>query len=287
MDVQSIKTFLTLSECQRLGACAEQLCLTKSAVSARIKQLETQLGKPLFERGPQGMVLTQAGQRFYQHAIVMQQRWERARRDIEQDEVGVGMIRIGAHPSLAQDLLLAWGGLLKEHHADLSIHLEADYSKDIIRQVAAGELDAGLIYIADTLAGLVVEEVFEERLIMVSVGPCYLEDITQENYLYLDWGWGYNAAHSELLPQLRDCRVSSGLGELGLPWLMRHGGATYLPERVAVPKLATGELCRVEAAPVFRRPVYATYASTPSDPGRLADALQALSQVASEIGARE
>ncbi|MEH6576746.1 MAG: LysR family transcriptional regulator [Amphritea sp.] len=279
MDIWSIKTFLTLAEVKRLSLCAEMLCLTKSAVSSRIKQLEMQLDQQLFERSAQGMLLTNAGQRFYQHAIAMQQRWERAKKEIKQSEDASGLIRLGAHPSLASDLLLEWGSLLNQRYANLTIHLEADYSSEIVRQVAAGALDLGLIFVADATTGLIVEQVFEYQLVMVSSSATSLQQVRSEDYLYLDWGWGYNAAHSERLPQLQNSRLSCGLAELGLPWLQKNGGTAYLPERIAAPLLDSGKLFRVEDAPLFKRPIFATYASDPLDQALLEHALDALADM--------
>ncbi|HEX7249783.1 MAG TPA: transcriptional regulator GcvA [Burkholderiales bacterium] len=46
----------------------EELFLTQSAVSRQIKELEDQLGVPLFERRHRALVLTEAGQQFYASA---------------------------------------------------------------------------------------------------------------------------------------------------------------------------------------------------------------------------
>src|SRR3954463_15911118 len=46
----------------------EELFLTQSAVSRQIKELEEQLGVPLFQRRHRALVLTEAGQQFYASA---------------------------------------------------------------------------------------------------------------------------------------------------------------------------------------------------------------------------
>jgi LysR family transcriptional regulator, flagellar master operon regulator len=279
MDLQAIKTFLTLADLKRLSLCAEQLCLTKSAVSARIKQLEEQLDQQLFSRSNEGMTLTPAGRQFYQHAMALQQRWQRAKRELSQRDSSVGLLRLGAHPSLATDLLFKWGSTLNRQEPELNIHLEADYSSEIVRQVSAGMLDIGLIFVADTTAGLVVEQAGDDRLLMVASGATSLDQVSAESYLYIDWGWGYNAAHSERLPQLQNSRLSCGFAELGLPWLLNNGGAAYLPERQVAPMLESGALSRVTDAPEFNRPIFVTYARDALDAGLLQLALDALGEV--------
>ncbi|OIN09132.1 LysR family transcriptional regulator [Oceanisphaera psychrotolerans] len=276
MDIQTLKTFLTLAEVQRLSLCAEQLCLTKSAVSARIRQLEQQLGEPLFIRGARGMQLTDAGRHFYRHAMVMHQRWIRAKLEISQKRNAAPLLRLGAHSALANDLLLAWGSTVRHRNPELELHLETGYSSEIVRQVAQGALDIGLIFVADTTAGLVVDQVLEDRLIMVSSAARRLDQVSVDNYLYLDWGWGYNAAHSEHLPQLQNSLLSFGKADLGLPWLLKNGGTAYLPTRTVEPQLTAGILWPVTGAPEFRRPIFATYAPDRPDRALLDQALQDL-----------
>src|SRR6059058_3485627 len=46
----------------------EELFVTQSAVSRQIKELEDQLGVPLFERRHRALALTEAGQQFYASA---------------------------------------------------------------------------------------------------------------------------------------------------------------------------------------------------------------------------
>jgi DNA-binding transcriptional LysR family regulator len=276
MDNWSVKTFLTLAEVKRLNECAQLLCITKSAVSSRIKQLESHLDQQLFERSSQGMALTPAGRRFYQHAQIMQQRWEHAKADIKLSEDSLGTLRIGTHMTLARDFLYPWGSILKKQHAALTLHMSADYSREIVSQVAAGKLDIGLIFVADTTSGLVVDQVHCDSLIMVSTEKIDVKAVHSRDYLYIDWGWGYNAAHMERLPHLQHCQQSSGLGEIGLAWLLHNGGSAYLPERIVRTYLAASSLYAVANAPVFNRPIFVTYPSEPQKPEMLNLARQAL-----------
>ncbi len=276
MDNWSIKTFLTLAEVKKLNESAQLLCITKSAVSSRIKQLEMHLDQTLFERSSQGMSLTAAGRRFHQHAQIMQQRWEHAKADIQLSEDSAGTLRIATHTTLAMDFLYQWGSCLKNQKANLTLHMSADYSSEIVSQVAAGKIDMGLIFVADTTSGLIVEQVFCDELVMVSKYPLNVFEVKAQDYLYVDWGWGYNAAHVERLPHLQNCLQSSGLGEIALPWLLNNGGSAYLPRRIVNRYLADQRLQLVQDAPVFNRPIFATYSSEPQNSETLAFARQGL-----------
>jgi len=262
MDIWSINTFLTLAEVKRLNECAQLLCVTKSAVSSRIKQLESHLDQTLFSRSNQGMLLTPAGHKFYQHAQVLQRRWEQAKLEIKLDDLqGGGILRIATHTTLAHDLLLMWGSELKARKPELTLHMSADYSVEIVKQVATGKVDIGLVFAADTSTGLIVEQICIDELIMVSSQACCVSDVKPSEYLYLDWGWGwgYSTAHNERLPHLEHCLQSSGLGGIGLSWLLSNGGCAYLPRRSVARHLENARLFEVTDAPNFNRPIFATY----------------------------
>ena len=50
MDIGVLKTFLEVNRTRHFGQAADNLFLTQSAVSARIRLLEQTLGVPLFSR---------------------------------------------------------------------------------------------------------------------------------------------------------------------------------------------------------------------------------------------
>lgn len=64
--IRGLRSFCVASKCLSFKHAASQLFLTPSAVSHQIKQLETQLGTPLFKRGTRTIELTSAGKQFYQ-----------------------------------------------------------------------------------------------------------------------------------------------------------------------------------------------------------------------------
>jgi DNA-binding transcriptional LysR family regulator len=63
MDIDLLKTFLEVYRTRHFGRTAENLYLTQSAVSARIRLLEETLGVPLFTRTRNDIQLTPAGTR--------------------------------------------------------------------------------------------------------------------------------------------------------------------------------------------------------------------------------
>ena len=63
--IRGLRSFCVAAKCLSFKHAASQLFLTPSAVSHQIKQLETQLGITLFNRGTRTIELTSAGKQFY------------------------------------------------------------------------------------------------------------------------------------------------------------------------------------------------------------------------------
>lgn len=90
----------------RLGGfapAAEELCITPSAVSHRIRQLETLLGEQLFERTPTGVRLSTAGQRYLQGVREAFDKLATLGRDTA---AGALHLRVGSPPTFARNLLI-------------------------------------------------------------------------------------------------------------------------------------------------------------------------------------
>ena len=61
VNLDLYKVFYTVAKCGSLTRAAEELYISQPAVSRSIKQLETQLGVPLFTRTHRGMQLSAQG----------------------------------------------------------------------------------------------------------------------------------------------------------------------------------------------------------------------------------
>jgi len=68
LDTELLKTFLEVQKTRHFGKAAENLYLTQSAVSFRIRQLEQSLGVALFTRFRNNIQLTNAGELLLPHA---------------------------------------------------------------------------------------------------------------------------------------------------------------------------------------------------------------------------
>ena len=136
MDIDLALTFLDITRSGSFIATAERLHITQTAVTARIHNLENQLGCRLFVRNRAGARLTADGERFVAYATQLVQTWEAARRDLPLPRGYGELLTLGAETSLCNPLMLAWLQRLRQqsqgkpsrHHAAPSVRRQASAS---------------------------------------------------------------------------------------------------------------------------------------------------------------
>ena len=65
MSIHRLPVFIAAARNLNFTKAAEELCISQTAISQQIKQLEQELGFELFVRSKRGVQLTPAGEAFY------------------------------------------------------------------------------------------------------------------------------------------------------------------------------------------------------------------------------
>ena len=279
MKIEHIRTFLEISDCGNFNRAAETLNVTQSTVSARVKSMEETFGRSLFKRSHKGVELTYAGQHFRQYAQNIQRLWQQAHQRVALPESFTHGIGLGSQVSLWDSLVLKWMPWMRRNAADVALHVEADYSPSLMRQLSDGLLDIGVMYNPRQTPGLIVEDLLEETLVLVATDQRKLREGWVEDYVYVDWGNEFRASHGEAFPDMETPAVSVGLGSLGLEYILQNGGSGYFPIRVVQHYLDQKKLFPVEAAPRLQRPAYVVYTENARDQETLDIALTGLREI--------
>lgn len=260
MDIDLLKTFLEINRTRHFGQTAENLYLTQSAVSARIRLLEETLGVPLFTRARNDIQLTPAGTRLLKYAESILNAWNRARQDTAlggQDKVSLA---IGASFSLWDILLQDWVNALYHELPGVALQAEALSPEVLIRRLRDGALDIAFLFEPPQMADLQVREVALIKLIMVADRPGLgAREAVSRNYIMTHWGTSFAVAHARHFPDMPPPAVRMGLGRMAQAFVLHNGGATYLAEQMASEFLESGRLHRVSDAPVIDRQIHAVY----------------------------
>ena len=260
MDIDLLKTFLEVYRTRHFGRTAENLYLTQSAVSARIRLLEETLGAPLFTRTRNDIQLTPAGTRLLKYAEAILNAWNRARQDAALGEEDKVSFAIGASFSLWDILLQDWIHRLYGAIPHVALQAEAHGTELLIRELLERALDVAFMFEPPQMAELEVREVALIKLIMVADRPgLSAREAVGSGYIMADWGTSFAIAHARHFPDMPPPAVRMGLGRMALAFLLNNGGATYLAEQMVSDHIASGRLHRVDDAPVIDRQVYVVY----------------------------
>ncbi|MFI7639225.1 LysR family transcriptional regulator [Nonomuraea sp. NPDC049400] len=146
LDLNRLKALHAVHVYGSVGAAADALMVTPSAVSQQIAKLERETGARLMERNGRGVRLTDAAGLLAEHAERILALVETAEADFEalRGEV-VGRLNIAAFPTAVRGLMPGALVALRDRHPDLWITLNEREPERVVREVARGELDLGVI----------------------------------------------------------------------------------------------------------------------------------------------
>ncbi|MGE0118461.1 MAG: LysR family transcriptional regulator [Dongiaceae bacterium] len=260
MDIELARTFLEIVATGSFIRAAQRLHVTQTTVSARIRSLEDQLGRRVFVRNKAGASLTPAGEEFLRYAPALVQIWERARHQVAVPPGRRTVLAIGGELSLWDPFLLRWLLWMKAEAPDVALRAQVGLPEGLMRRIAEGVLDIAVMYAPQILPGLRVEQLFEERLVMVTANKRARKRKGDDGYVFVDWGPDFTMQHNLRLPDLANPGVVVGLGPLGLGYILAAGGSGYFRRRAVRPHVDSGRLRLVKGAPEFRHPAYVVYA---------------------------
>jgi len=263
MDTELLKTFLEVSRPRHFGRAAENLFLTQSAISARIRQLEEALGVTLFTRTRNDIQLTPAGTRLTKYAESILSTWNRARQDAALKAEDRESLAIGGMFSLWDIVLQDWLGQIHSRFPALALLAESGAQDLLVRKLLDGALDLAFMWEPPQMAELELEEIGQIRLVLVSTAASQsIDQALREGYIRVDWGTSFAIAHGRHFPDIPPPLLRVSHGRMALALLLQgQGTSAYIAEPMVREYLANGSLHAVKDAPVLDR---AFHAVTPS-----------------------
>lgn len=279
MQINSFETFLAIEATGSFHGAARVLNITQTAVSARIKALEEALGTPLFDRGPGGTRLSEAGRQFQPYAEQMMQTWEFVSGDLKASLAGRVPLRLGAQLSVWDLVLVDVAVWLEAEQGTVPFTLNYDHAMNMGEAVARRLLDLAIVNEVPAGTGLAVEELPPERLVLVADQPLRLGRDALPLFINLEFGSEYDARLREVLPRRSRQHIVLGNALMGLRYLQKRGGMGYFPAYMAAEALAAGALHAVEGAPEISLSCRALY--LPDNPAveHIRQVLQGLQEV--------
>lgn len=146
VNLQHLRTFLTLARLENFSRTGEQVGLSQSAVSRHIGALEESLGMRLFERVGKRAVLTSAGRVLRARLETLVREADTLPRVLKDLSDGIqGDLRVGACITAANALLPQVLGLYRQNYPDVGLALQPGNSADIIESLRRSESDIAFV----------------------------------------------------------------------------------------------------------------------------------------------
>jgi DNA-binding transcriptional LysR family regulator len=282
VDIELARTFIEIVSTGSFIKAADRLHVAQTTVSARVRLLEQQLGRPLFVRNKGGASLTPAGEQFLRFAPSFVQLWQRARQQVAVPEGHRAVLTVGSEVSLWQPLLLRWVRMMRHSHPDIALRVHVDVPQDLITHVAAGLVDIAIMYAPQHRPGLEIDLLMEEELVLVTT-DLTTYDTNDPRYVHVEWGPDFSIHYAASFPDKTPSLVAN-LGPLALNYVLLEGGSGYFRLHAVQPHLTSGKLHLVPGAPHFSFPIYATHSGN-VDAATLGAALTVLRAVATAVRA--
>ncbi len=140
-----MQTLLAVVEAQNFTRAAQALSMTQPAVSHHIKQLEEELGAPLFVRSKTGLRLTSQGEIAVKYARRLKALDEKLHRELENAETGRTNLRVGITHITESNLTSAVLAKCSSEHRGLSITITTDTIKNLYEALGNYEIDLAIV----------------------------------------------------------------------------------------------------------------------------------------------
>lgn len=169
MEIRQLRYFLEAAKREHITQAASALHITQSTLSHQLRQLEAQLGTPLFDRVGRQVRLTAAGRLFSRFAL-------RALRDLEDGQLALqslndlqsGELRVGVITTYTNSLLPRAIASFATRYPGIHLHVEDLPMRQIEQRLQDGLLDIGLGFTTpDNGEHLDSEPLFTERLMLL------------------------------------------------------------------------------------------------------------------------
>lgn len=257
MTLKQIEAFYWAATLASFSLAAERLCLSQSSLSKRLGELETHLGKALFDRSGHRAVLTTAGQTLLPQARKLLRAADEVRETMSDGVAVRGVCRFGLGELSALTWLPRFVGRARERFPALLLEPHVDMGRALEERVEGGELDFAVVAGTTTRAALSSRVVREVRYQLAGT-PSLLgarravtAELLAEVALITMPGDAGSARELDNWLQLQDLEVDRRLrcnNLSAIAAMMLAGvGVAFLPEGWLLPLATRGDIVLLES----------------------------------------
>ena len=170
MEIRQLKAFLAIAEAKTFTAGARRVNVTQAAISMQIRQLEEEVGLPLFTRTPRRVILTEAGEYLLERARKILREHDSALAEIaEVAGAEYGRLRIGsASETFAMNQLPSILSALREKFPNAELTVSAGTSQTLVDKMMHGEIDTAFVSLPVDNLNVSTESIFSDEIVAIA-----------------------------------------------------------------------------------------------------------------------
>ncbi|GKQ55126.1 LysR family transcriptional regulator [Bradyrhizobium sp. Ce-3] len=165
IDDRQLRYFVDVATFRSINKAAEYRNIAQPALSRRMRQLEHDLSTTLFIRQPQGIELTDAGQRLLVRAASLIGEFDRIREAMSDDEKGPEIqLRVGLPPGVSLLLLDRMVSEVYRTIAKVILEIKEAETRFLLNSVLEGDLDIAVVSRRDFSPRIEAQRFYSEPL---------------------------------------------------------------------------------------------------------------------------
>jgi DNA-binding transcriptional LysR family regulator len=168
MDFDQLRTFLEVAKQGSFSRAGQKVFRSQSAVSAQIRQIESEYNEKLLDRSGKTVRLTPAGEVFLEYAQrMLSVRNESLRAVADQGQDPRGILAIGANEATCLYVLPDVFANYLHLYPAVQVSIYRNFSHKILERLDAGSIDVGIVTLPVKMPMLKVRTIFRDRLMLM------------------------------------------------------------------------------------------------------------------------
>lgn len=258
MDLRRFKIFITAADTGNMTLAAQRLFISQPTVSQAVSELESHYQTKLFERFPKRLILTKSGQKLYEQALVVIEKFNELECNMK-SEPGRPLLRLGATMTVGATVMSHLVSALKGLDSFLDIYVTVENTKDIEAKLLENQLDAAIVEGEINSPLVVTEPVINDCLVLVCGRDHHLAnrtgiqlaELANESFIMREEGSGTRALFENVMRKaglVYHLAWETSNTETIKQAVMRNHGLAVLSARLVARELATGLLKYIPVA---------------------------------------
>lgn len=169
MELRQLRYFVAIVDHGSLSRAARVLHIAQPALTQQIRQLEEELMAQLLHRSAQGVIATDAGKLFYEHAQAILKQVADARSAVAQsNDKPSGTVALGIPQSVSGVLALPLLTAIRATYPDITLLLTEELTGNLIVQLRSGRINLAVLFDDGQLSAFAATPMVQERMMYIT-----------------------------------------------------------------------------------------------------------------------